>query len=96
MNQMSPRSRIDGFLNHGKEWEISEISSQRVLAVADLRGGGPPPPLRPKIVTISCIFLQNLAELHVVPPEGLAPPMGNPGSAPDQWYHIQLIPVATH
>ena len=50
--------------------------------IGGFNGGAP---LRPKIVSISCSFLQNLAKSYVGAPLpiGLAPPpTGNPGSAP--------------
>ena len=64
-------------------------------SVADLRGReGRAPPLgsdgskggapRPKMFSISCVFLEFLENHRLAtPPGGLAPPpMGNPGSAP--------------
>ena len=54
-------------------------------AVADLRGaqGSRPPPTGDQILSIPCIFWENLSKLYVgVPPGELAPPpRGNPGSA---------------
>ena len=58
--------------------------SQFLISVADLRGLPCRHPLIPKIFSISCCILQNLAKPYVgAPLEGWRPPpVGNPGSAP--------------
>ena len=47
--------------------------------------GVPPAPPQPKIFSISCSFLENLAKSSIRPPPWRvgAPPTGNPGSAPE-------------
>ena len=67
-----------------------------ILLVKILSGGfreGAPgaPPLRPKIFSISCSFLQNLAKIicWCPPPGGLGPPpTRNPGCAPDTYLEL--------
>ena len=90
-NQIMTFPPLDFDLGHGLGIDLYQTTTNtdcyEDFPVTDLGGHSrcvAPPPPRPKIFSISCSFLQNLAKSYVgTTPRGLAPPpTGNPGSAP--------------